>query len=473
MKTRALLVALLAVACDRTTSTKPSPIASSHPTATALEHPEAAASGASQPRPPSHAAFLSFEGSVGKGQPVRIALERVGERLEGLVRIGGEPVSVRGEIKDARQVTFTEVKAAVTKATMFEGTLEGSKLQGTWNEPTAKQARSLTAGPSNPFPTKADEAFEQSFAGLLGAKTRIVAKFKKASDGTLSGRYRYPRSQEDLRLSGRLNPADGSFDLTETNEKDERTGTMTGVFLDRRTIFGRWASPDGQKTFRVVLHGAESYPELVSLRGGGKLIPVEDTVEPNQFCSLRVAFPELSGSRAKEKEKSLNTELRKAAGTVSKRDCEGASEATQYEVDTTYVVSAQRRDYVAFQFEHYEYTGGAHGNHAYSCPVADFRAGKLTRITANMLFPEGRKQLNRYVNEELRKTEYAEYLSEEVAIGDETTLCVSGTDLVVQFQQSEIGPYAMGAPRVTMRASAAYPLFEKSPLIDALLRDEK
>jgi len=50
------------------------------------------------------------------------------------------------------------------------------------------------------------------------------------------------------------------------------------------------------------------------------------------------------------------------------------------------------------------------------------------------------------------------FWSDDLKLSDDTSICVSGSDLVVQFQAYEVAPYAMGAPAVKVSAKEAAPI---------------
>lgn len=417
--------------------------------------------------------FLTYHATVGKKGDARIALERAGDKIEGLVTLAGEELDVRGEVKEGGKLTFAEVVPKGKSGVTFSGQIDGARLTGTWHDPKSKEDVPVTGGPLDALGPN-DQAFEQTYMGSLAAHTRIRAKLKKAAGGKLSGVYRYSRSREDLKLEGTVNPADGRFELAETNAKGVRTGTIKGVFLQRDFLFGRWESPDGAKSFPLMLRQANAYPEVVTLAGGGKIIPQEDYKEPSKYCSVSFMFPQLVGSLAKEKEKTLNEQLRAAAGDLKKESCADATEDLRYETETTYSVIAQRKQYVSLRYQFYTYAGGAHGMHGIQCSIADLGEGKLTKLSPTMMTPEGRKKLDALADAEIKKQFGAEdVFTNPVKVSDETTLCVEGDQLVVQFQVYEIAPYSMGAPEAKISAKDAYPLFQKSDLVDGLLKETK
>jgi hypothetical protein len=467
MRAYALLLLFLAVpACDKkdassSDASAPLTVTSATPAASSAFHDEVGPDASAGQH-----TFLGYQGKIGESGDFRIALDRSGDKLEGIYTRGGEDVGVRGDVKGIH-FTLTEVVAKGQKAATFEGTLDGQRITGTWKEPKAKAPVPFSAGPLDAFGARA-QGFEQSYLGSLGQKTRIRAKLKK-DKGTLAGIYRYTRSKEDLHLDGTINEANGSFELKESNAKGVQTGVMRGVFLERGTVLGRWSSPDGARSFPITLSAGNAFPEPVSLPGGGKIAPQEDYKDKGKFCTTSIFFPEVSGTPNKAAEKTLNQALRAEAGN-DQITCEGASEELRYETEVTYDIDAVRPRLFAIEYELYSYAGGAHGSRALECYAADVDKGSLTKLVGKLVAPEPRKKLEALTNAALKKeagvTKLTDalFFADEVTIADETTLCVSGSDLVVQFQSYEVGPYALGYPSAKIAKADAAPLVAGTPL---------
>ncbi|MGO9357267.1 MAG: RsiV family protein, partial [Xanthobacteraceae bacterium] len=87
------------------------------------------------------------------------------------------------------------------------------------------------------------------------------------------------------------------------------------------------------------------------------------------------------------------------------------------------------------------------------CFSADLDKGTLTALEAKLLSPAARKKVEGAAVAALQKIygeNEMEWTPGTVTISDATSLCVDGADLVVKFQPYEAGPYALGAPRVTI-----------------------
>jgi hypothetical protein len=459
---------LLLAACDRGEPPSPSPATSAAlPAASASAATRAATLASSAPAGPSAPAgkgaeappkpeLLAFQGKIAGQSDLRIALERTGSTLEGVYTRSGEDVPLRGEMKDASRFTVTEVVPKGKKPATIEGRLDGARLVGTWKE--GATSRPFTAGPLDPFGSQRGK-LDLTYLGSLGSKIRIRMRLTK-NGSKLEGAYRYTRSKDDLRLEGTVSETDGKLDLRETNARGVATGRFQGVFLEPGLAFGRWSTPDGARSMLFSLRTGDAYPEIVALPGGAKIVPQEDYRERGPYCTASILYPQVTGSANKALEKQLDKALRAAAGDAE-LSCEGASDALRFERDTTYRVTAVKPTRFAVELHFYDYEGGAHGMSGIACDVADREAGTLTPLTGKLLGADARKKLDALVNAALRtehgvtKLTDAGFNDDEVSVGADTSLCVDGSNLVVQFQAYEIAPYAMGAPRAVIKAADA------------------
>src|SRR5262249_5778929 len=154
-------------------------------------------------------------------------------------------------------------------------------------------------------------------------------------------------------------------------------------------------------------------------------------------------------------EKALNALLRKEAGDPKALNCAEATEELRYETDTTFAVVATRPSLFSVMYTFYTYAGGAHGMTSFECFAADTDTGTFTKLVGKLLPWDARKKAEALTNAALKmenkvaKLTDAGFNTDDVTLSDETTLCVEGQDLVVQFEAYEVAPYAMGAPAAT------------------------
>lgn len=441
------------VAASATSAASPvPPPTSSQPSARSAAPPASSA-----PKPVVERSYRAYQGKIGTAD-LRLALEISGTRVEGVFTRGGEEGALAGEMKDARHFFVREAAPRGKKGATFEGSMEGERLSGSWKEPGEKRARPARGERNRPFGA-ADATFEEAYLGSLGAKIRIRMRLRREGD-RITGRYRYMKSKEDLKVEGTVSAATGELTLLESTQAGKETGRFKGVFLDKGFAFGRWSSPDGARSYPFTLRRGDVYPNAVTLPGGVIVQQKEEHHDRGPHCTVSVIHPEVLGGAG---EKALNRALRQAADG-GKLDCALASEESRFESDTTYRVGATRKDRFALAYSFYQYAGGVHGMHTEACFVADVEKGTLTRSEGRLLPVEARKKLAALVNAALRKehgvgalTE-AGFSADELAIEDGTAICVEGQKLVVVYQPYEVAPYVMGSPRVEIEKTDAGPL---------------
>ncbi len=476
-----IVVTLLGgTACRRDVPANPS-APDGGPSSAATPSSAAASSPSSVPTtmPASAGTLSAFTGTLGSQSDARVLVDRRADELFFTVDAGSGLRSLHGKVTGTH---FLVTETAVGKGHQpitFEGELTPSSLAGTYKEPETKASFAFAGTALTTF----DPApkFDEAYTGALGAKLRIRAKLTRDGD-KLSGVYRYARSKEDLQLSGTVRP-DGHFELTETTTKGQVTGKMTGLFLRRGDAAGRWSSPDGSKTFPMTLERGEGYPEIVTLAYGGKITPQEDHREPRPHCVLEAIFPQITGSRSKEAEAMLNTKLlalgKHVSADVGLHDpstCEGASAEMPYSVEAGFDVSDQRGRYVGLSFSVAGFTGGAHGFGESTCYVADLDTGNVVPLSP-LLSPAGRTKLGLLTTDKLKKdhrvtklTE-ASFFEDAVAVSPKTSLCLEPAGgLVVDFQDYEVTPHALGPQSASFTKEEVRGLFTKSEMTDALFK---
>lgn len=113
---------------------------------------------------------------------------------------------------------------------------------------------------------------------------------------------------------------------------------------------------------------------------------------------------------------------------------------------------------VSLRITYSDYTGGAHGMYAYAGETYDTKTGQLLYLDDIIADVEGFYPLAvDYIIDAL----YAEYedglfsdyqtqVSSSIVPGSEPNWYLSGSGIVISFSPYEVGPYAMGAPEVTL-----------------------
>lgn len=467
---------LLAGACDRPSRDAVPGTSGSRASETLAT---AASSGAAKPAPaPEEHVFTGFRGTLGHKQELRMALARSGTRLRALVGPGGAAAEgdkasisvLAGEMKDNTRFVLQEPKAASVEGRF----VEGGRIEGSWKDPKSRKPLAFSAAPLAPF-GPGDDAFDGSFEGQLGKKSRIRAELHRAGT-TLNGLYRYARSRDDLKLEGTLTPSTGVFSLRETEPHGKLTGRLDGILIGRDLALGRWSSPDGKRSFDVELRPGRPYLPITTLQGGAKVLPEEDIREVSPGCRVELVYPKATGLASKEAEGKLNSALMTEAKRhgIDKEVCEGhQKEEMEWSAEVQSRVVPKGKGFFGVRFDWSAFLGGAHGTYGSSCFVADTGRGALVNLSA-LFAPDGKKELARLVNEALRKEHGVTDLTEagffvrEAEISDGTALCVTAKGLTVEFQHYEVTPHVMPAPHVDIPAKDARTLFVKVDLTSAV-----
>ena len=166
--------------------------------------------------------------------------------------------------------------------------------------------------------------------------------------------------------------------------------------------------------------------------------------------------------------KTLNAALKQTAADGDKLDCESATADLRYDKESSYELTARRPGAFVVRYAFYQYTGGAHGMSYSRCFSADSSTrGRSPRSRRSCSrrpparrsrAPPSRRSRRFYGENEM------EWTPGTVTISDATSLCVDGADLVVKFQPYEAGPYALGAPRVTIPRTDVTSVVAGTPL---------
>lgn len=121
----------------------------------------------------------------------------------------------------------------------------------------------------------------------------------------------------------------------------------------------------------------------------------------------------------------------------------------QYSFETGYQVYYNTNNFVSIVLNHYQYTGGAHGN--YFALGFNINLTDATSLTLTDVIQEGKLDLLAYECEEAILEKYqanslfeAGLFENEVVIPEDQDFYIIPGALVLQFDPYEIGPYAMG-----------------------------
>lgn len=398
--------------------------------------------------------YKTYVGELLKGEPVVLGLAKDGVRLEGILQIGGESVTLRGELLEDNHFVLRD--ANPDGKTALDGALSPEGVTAELLGEGVLKPVPFSGELKNPFGVSRKE-FEHAYIGNFGPLMRLrMSLTKKGSK--LTGNYRLSRGREALKFEGDISEADGHFHLV-AGPKSRPTGVFDGVFLGQKAMFGHWSSPDGtKKTFFDVVELPNTVTPM-TFDGGRKFGP-RDVTEESKSCQVNAIVPELTNSGSRSVEEGVNGRFRAGVKKALAEDCAGATEKTPVVIEQTYEVLAVTEARVAIRTHSYRFLGGAHGAHKYGCFTVDTRAGTTRDANVGKLQPKNRAALEARVKEELKASygtlEGTCFRADTVKLDDRTLLCVERKGaLTVQFQMGEIGCYAIGAPRVTVSAEDA------------------
>lgn len=113
---------------------------------------------------------------------------------------------------------------------------------------------------------------------------------------------------------------------------------------------------------------------------------------------------------------------------------------------------------VSLRGYYHDYTGGAHGMYAYGGENIDVPTGEVLELAEILTDPEGfYDKAIPYICDELVKTYtdglfsgYEEAVTNAFAPNQTSNWYLTGAGIVITFSPYEVGPYAMGAPEITL-----------------------
>ncbi|MBO7571348.1 MAG: DUF3298 domain-containing protein [Bacteroidales bacterium] len=156
-------------------------------------------------------------------------------------------------------------------------------------------------------------------------------------------------------------------------------------------------------------------------------------------------------------------------------DISGFIYAVNY-YDSIYPVFADGK-LLAYINGHYEYQGGAHGLSATTYSVYNLATGK--RITEDDIFVMNDTTL-KVLSDMIEEAFGVEYSSEIDDLWEDDVnyvngnFCISADSLFYQYQPYEIGPYAMGMPRVALHKDSVKSFLKKDgPLYEYWYPEKK
>ncbi len=373
---RAAFVTLFALAaCDRDKGS-PDPSAS-----TPLPSPPpAAVTPAAPPRVVADHASRAFVAAGDAGTPLRIFVRREGSAAWAFQQPGATLMRMRGTALADESVIFAGKGPKADSLELRPRTDGSVELRSTLPDGGVARVVALVEGTS----FRADQAkFDDGFTLRLGD---IAARAQIRSDhGTVSGYYRYARSETDLALAGTVDAA-GHFDITESTAGAVVTGRWSGVFLGREAAAGVWSSPDGKKELPLTMRSAPPLAALVVPDGGpGVLATIEEKSEERAAghgCTNTLTWSNVMGLVPAARNKLVNDHIRTLLGQQETVHCDGTEDMLPWFTNIGVTVEAQAPGYMGLSVGVGSYMGGAHPNTSIGCELhrhAHGRSGEPAR----------------------------------------------------------------------------------------------
>jgi hypothetical protein len=121
----------------------------------------------------------------------------------------------------------------------------------------------------------------------------------------------------------------------------------------------------------------------------------------------------------------------------------------QYSFETGYTVEYNSENFISIVLNHYQFTGGAHGNYfalGYNIRISDGKNLTLKDIINSDSFDILKDECEQAILESYQTSTLMEagLFEDEIVIEDDQDFYITPTSLVIQFDPYEVGPYAMG-----------------------------
>jgi Protein of unknown function (DUF3298) len=372
-------------------------------------------------------------------------------------------------------VAAPPASAAASASDAHAGALsaDGKALDSTVTDPRSRMSIAIEASAAR-FDSS-DGKFAREFKGRLGERP---IRMRLRRDGArLEGVYRYGMSAGEIALTGSV-AQDGSFDLTES-VGGKVTGRFAGALVSTHGAVATWWSPDGSRSFPVVMEETlGEYPETLNLGAGLTMYPQERQSSTNG-CDVDVLYPQVRGAKDKAGEAALNALLRgdREKPQPCEKPCKGPScgepqTSTPFYDEAYAVLTKTRGRFVGLEQSGSEHSAQfLHGGSWKTCMVFDTQTLAEVHL-GETLTSDGRAKLSDKLTGKLQgdgpKLTERGYLADHIEVHPDTSFCLTDEEIVVVFRLNEIAPYSEGQPEVSFPKGEVRSFFEKSELMDAL-----
>lgn len=311
-------------------------------------------------------------------------------------------------------------------------------------------------------------SFYKKFIGSIGSISIVMDLTQK--DSTLFGSYYYTKIGTPLTLYGHISP-DGTFSLSETNDKYEETGTFTGSFLSDKTISGTWTNYKTKKSLPFNL--SETTDNIVSVlfenrhsencknAERNKKQFSEDANTWDTLCTtIDLELIKISTSSSQTTQK-INEEITRLVYSADYGEIKHSSidelmnsvnsitddEGYELSISCDLITNDNNILCICISQTYYGF-GGAHPSSINNYYNFDIQTGKQILLD-DFLLPNYRTTLNQIAEKKFIKTNGSD--NWEFEKGDfkvNSNFAIRPDGLLFLYNQYEIGSYVMGAPTV-------------------------
>lgn len=182
----------------------------------------------------------------------------------------------------------------------------------------------------------------------------------------------------------------------------------------------------------------------------------KSTADSSIFISID--YPQITGSKNSSVEQKVNNfleeEFKQSIAWYDEiqsdsSNYEDMNYDMQYSFETGFQVQYNSEKFVSIVLNHYQFTGGAHGNYfalGYNIRMSDGKILTLKDIIKSDSFDILTDECEQAILEAYQASTLLEagLFEDEIIIEDDQDFYITPTALVLQFDPYEIGPYSMG-----------------------------
>ncbi len=189
---------------------------------------------------------------------------------------------------------------------------------------------------------------------------------------------------------------------------------------------------------------------------------------------VKISYPQIRGMKNAEVQNKINSFLKNQFLEVLKTYEEFVSDSEPFadypadwvfSFETSFKLTYLSNDFLSIVMDHYEFTGGAHGNYflqGFNFRLSDGKTFQLNDIIKETQF----ENLSLFCEQEILKQFNANSLADaglfedEINISAEQDFYIKPNFLVIQFDPYEIAPYSFGSIEIELRFDRIKNLFK-------------